>query len=75
MVGRRRPADPASLPRTRAPTPPLSSASTGPAHAPTMTQIAAPENQDTRASATPKKPYWVSLRVTTAGIQTLAANA
>jgi hypothetical protein len=32
-------------------------------------QIAAPENQVTSASATPKNPNWLSLRVTTAGIQ------
>jgi hypothetical protein len=38
------------------PTRPGSSAKTDPAHAPTKTQIAAPENHVTKARATPKKP-------------------
>ena len=45
----------------RLPTHPVSSARTGPAHAPIKTQIAAPENQVTNARATPKKPNWASL--------------
>ena len=35
-------------------------------------QMAAPENQLTRASATPKSPNWASLLVTVSGIQTEA---
>ena len=57
------------------PTRPVSSANTGPAHAPTRMQIAAPENQVTNASATPKKPNWASLSVTTSGIQIVAEAA
>ena len=58
-----------------APTRPLSAAKTAPAHAPTRTQIAAPENHVTSASATPKKPNWFSFRVTTFGIQIVADSA
>ena len=47
----------AAPPRTRRPIGPGSSASTGPTQAPTIMQMAAPENQATRASATPKMPY------------------
>ena len=57
------------------PTGPVSSARTGPAHAPTRMQMAAPENQVTRASATPKKPNCFWLLVTTCGIHTVAARA
>jgi hypothetical protein len=41
------------------PTRPVSVENTEPAQAPTRTQIAAPENQVTRASATPKYPSWL----------------
>ena len=34
--------------------------------------MAAPENHVTSASATPKKPNWVSFRVTVCGIQSVA---
>src|SRR5262249_25527927 len=44
-------------PRTQRPIRPGSSANTGAAQAPTTTQIAAPLNQVTRASETPKNPY------------------
>jgi ribulose-5-phosphate 4-epimerase/fuculose-1-phosphate aldolase len=43
-------------PRTIRPSGPLSSATTGAAHAPTTMMIAAPDNQVTSESATPKKP-------------------
>ena len=45
-----------------------------PAHAPMRTQIDAPENHVTSASATPKNPDWSSFRVTTLDIQTAAEN-
>ena len=38
-------------------------------------QIAAPENHVTNARATPKKPNWASLLVTTSGIQIVAEAA
>src|SRR4029453_10446696 len=66
---------PDSPPRMSVPTRPVSSAKTGPAHAPIKMQIAAPENQLTNARATPKTPNWASLPVTTPGIQMLADAA
>ena len=64
-----------SPPRTSLPTHPGSSARTGPAHAPIKMQIETPENQVTNDRATPKKPNWASLLVTTSGIQTVADTA
>ena len=64
-----------SPPRMSVPTRPASSANTGPAHAPTKTQIAAPENQVTRARATPKKPNCASFFVTRSGIHIVADTA
>ena len=62
-------------PRMNLPSDPGSSANTAPAHAPTRMAMAAPENQVTSASATPKKPNCSSLRVTTFGIQMVADTA
>ena len=66
---------PGELPRMSLPKDPVSSANTGPTHAPIRTQIAAPENQVTKARAMPKTPNWASLLVTTEGIQTWAESA
>ena len=63
------------MPRMSVPTRPVSSAKTGPAHAPIKTQIAAPENQVTNARATPKSRTGLGSRVTTPGIQTVADAA
>src|SRR5256885_17171855 len=53
-----------SEPRTRRPSTPRSSASTGAAHALATMMNAAPDSQVTMASATPKKPncdgFWVN---------------
>ena len=54
---------------------PVSSTSTGPAHAPTMMQTEAPENHVTRARAMPKNPNWFWFFSTTPGIQTAADMA
>ncbi len=59
-------------PRTSRPMKPVSSAKTGPAHAPISTHIEAPENQVTSERAMPKKPNWASFPDTTSGIQIVA---
>ena len=61
--------------RRNAPSGPESSTSTGPAQAPRMMQIAAPENQVTSDRATPKKPNCRKLLVTLLGIQSVADTA
>ena len=50
-----------SPPRMSVPSRPVSSAKTTPAHAPIRTQIAAPENQVTKARAMPKTPNCAAL--------------